>query len=238
MTGVSPVVGGYVMLGGILFLFAAGIRARWQRRASRDPRDFVRTTTVDDVPATVLRGRITLRPAALIIASFAVFVLWWGSVATEGMGSRLAMVPFLLLAGWLAGVCLLVVTGRIRYRHTVLTRDGITQSDAGLVQHVRWNDVRSVTVVALGLDLNATHVDRHRTASALWTGRLRTRQTDGAMRLLLRDHHPRLAIAASVWMWINDRSLRAEIGTEAAVERLTSDDWLPSGEVPAPYELP
>lgn len=226
-------VAAYLVLGWMVSIFVLGGRATWQRRGSRDPREFVRTTAVDGVPATVLRGRITLRPAAFLIGYTVVVLVVGGQVATDGRGGVGAL-PFYAVAAWLTGSLLHVVTSRIRYRHTVLTETGITQSDAGLVQHVRWDDVRSATVVDLGLDLEATHVDRHRTASALWTGRLRSRQSEGAMRLLLGDHHPRLKIAASVWVWINDRGLRAEIGTEAAVRRLTSDDWLQ--QPPAPDE--
>lgn len=211
-----------VVLGWMASIFLGGAWATWQRRSSRDPRDFVRTTWVDGMPATALRGRITLRPAAFLIAWSVVVLLWWGYVATDGRGGAGA-VPFLVVAAWLTGVLLLVATGRIRYRHTLLTATGITQSDAGLVQHVRWDDVRSVTVTEYGLDLAASHVERHRTVSALWTGRLRKRQVDAAMRLLLGDHHPRLEIGAALWVWINDPHLRHEIGTEAAVERLVGE---------------
>ena len=93
---------GWMVLGLIALVIAGGLWARWARSSSRDPRPLVVTTTIHGEAATIVRGRISLVPGALLIAYLALFLLVLGVTSGSGSVFDFGFVPFLVIAGWLA----------------------------------------------------------------------------------------------------------------------------------------
>jgi len=205
---------GWMVVGLIALVMAAGLWAGWARSSSRDPHTLVVTTKVHGEAATIVRGRISLLPGAVVTGYLALFLLMLGLTVGSGLG----LVPFLLLVGWLALAAYFMGSGRVGYRTMVLTPERLTQRDAGVEQSVRWADITSVEPNQQGLDLLADAVEVRRLVPALWTGR--TRRPRQGVSVQLGDLHPHMDLTRSLLTWIDEPWRRAELGTPEAVDRL------------------
>lgn len=201
------------------FVFAWWVKAVL-RSPERDTRSLVGTERRGALPATVVRPLDTYLAARIYLVLFAVLFGLWGAQAWSP--SPAGAVILWLLGAYFAGAAWLFQTGRIGAGAIWLTREGVYQSFHGFECEVRWEDVRQVFPMVTGAGLEADHeLTVRRRAPLIWVGRSPQRPTE-TMDLQLGNVHTRLqnSLMEAILLWHTDEQARAEIGTEAATDRL------------------
>jgi len=201
------------------FVFAAGVK-RVLRSPDRDPRPLVETAGRGDLPATVVRPLDTYLAARIYITVFAVLFALWGAQAWSSAPG--GAVILWVLAAYFGGAVWLFQTDRISSGAIWLTRDGIYQSHHGFEREIRWDHVRQCYPMVNGAGLQTDgKVSFGRRAPLIWVGRGPQRPTE-TMELQLGNIHTRLQnpLMEAILFWQSDKPGRAEIGTDAAVQRI------------------